>query len=190
MSDPGISETKQAIYKSLQRIGENGYSGIDCIGSSSLKAFLILMSGTIKNEPSATRAYRELMRQRLIEVEHLGDTHYRLKITPNGAYRLMKLTIDALYIDHMKPWDKKWRVVCFDIPKGKDKERLYLNRRLHELGFTLLQRSMWIHPYDCFETMKQIVDFCNLSRYVTILEVVHLDSFTRNKMEKHYGLSS
>ena len=106
---------------------------------------------------------------------------------PGGAYRLLKNTTDMLAIDTNHAWDGHWRLVCFDIPKGKDKERLYFNRRLHELGFTMIQRSMWVHPYECTNEITQITDFVNLTRYITILQVVKFDDRTTRRLLGVYG---
>jgi CRISPR-associated endonuclease Cas2 len=48
-----------------------------------------------------------------------------------------------------KKWDKKWRVIIFDIPEKKRRIRAEVRRILMEAGFQRLQDSVWVHPYDC-----------------------------------------
>ncbi len=43
-----------------------------------------------------------------------------------------------------RQWDGIWRLVVFDVPEGERKLRLQLRRRLKELHFGCLQRSVWI----------------------------------------------
>ena len=47
-----------------------------------------------------------------------------------------------------RSWDKKWRVVIFDVPEKRGRAREYLRNYLKVLGFGKVQRSIWITPYD------------------------------------------
>ncbi len=57
------------------------------------------------------------------------------KEKPNSILRLIK-----------KPWDGKWRFVIFDIPQKEVNFRNIIRRRLKELDFRQLQRSVWFSP--------------------------------------------
>jgi len=46
-------------------------------------------------------------------------------------------------------WDKKWRVVIFDIPEKKRKARDQIRSVFISAGFYRLQDSVWVYPYDC-----------------------------------------
>lgn len=66
-------------------------------------------------------------------------------------------------------WDGKWRVVIFDLPRTMGKERVKLLRELKFLGFTMLQESIFVLPYQC---QREVSDLCNrleISDYVDIL---------------------
>ena len=176
---------KFVLLKNLQIIGGYGYDGVESSGKSSVQAFLKLVNSSTTDIAPDKRAYRELSRQQLISTTKTGES-YRFTLTPNGAYRLMRNTIGTLVIHPPKEWDHKWRLVCFDIPKGKDKERQYLHKRLKELGFTLFKRSMWIHPFECFEVIRQITDHVNLTRYVSVIEVSKLDEKSTQDLLRKY----
>jgi len=45
-----------------------------------------------------------------------------------------------------KRWDKKWRLVTFDIPEKERQIRKSIRNRLQEMGFAYFQRSVWISP--------------------------------------------
>jgi len=64
-------------------------------------------------------------------------------IGPNSRFRPRKENIFSLIT---KPWDKKWRLVVFDIPEKNRLARDALRKKLKELGFAPLQRSTWISP--------------------------------------------
>lgn len=57
-----------------------------------------------------------------------------------------------------RPWDKLWRVVTFDLPevRRKDRQRVWRALREHRLG--LLQRSVWIWPHDVQGILEEIVE--------------------------------
>ncbi len=56
-----------------------------------------------------------------------------------------------------KPWDKKWRLVTFDIPEKERDKRDKLRYQLEELGLKHFQRSVWISPLPVNQHLKKIV---------------------------------
>lgn len=48
-------------------------------------------------------------------------------------------------------WDRRWRVVLFDISERRRSIRDQLRSFMQEYGFVRLQDSAWIYPYDCEE---------------------------------------
>lgn len=43
-------------------------------------------------------------------------------------------------------WDRNWRFVIYDIPERHRKFRQLIRRKLFQLGFRKLQRSVWVSP--------------------------------------------
>src|SRR3990167_2211250 len=66
----------------------------------------------------------------------------------------------------IEKWDKKWRVVIFDIPEKSRMARDALRRKLKELEFRELQKSVFVHPYECKKEIDFIIEFFNLRHYV------------------------
>lgn len=84
----------------------------------------------------------------------------------------------ALAAGRRKRWDKRWRIVLFDIPEKRKKDRDYLRRLMIESGFAYFQQSAWIYPYDCEELITLIKinkHFGNTVRYV-IAEKIENDA--------------
>ena len=71
--------------------------------------------------------------------------------------------IDDLKIKKPKKWDRKWRVLIFDIAQLKKIYREALRGKLKVLGFYQLQKSVWVHPFDCKAEIKMLKDFFGLS---------------------------
>ncbi|MBT4277133.1 CRISPR-associated endonuclease Cas2 [Candidatus Falkowbacteria bacterium] len=68
-------------------------------------------------------------------------------------------------------WDKKWRIVIFDIPEKKKELRNYLRNILIDLGFEKCQNSVWISPYDNFEEIQNIIKRLEIAKFVVLMVV-------------------
>lgn len=76
-----------------------------------------------------------------------GDKRYA-RITEKGK-RVLQMEKEQEKAAKKKKWDKRWRVVIFDIPERRRSIRVRLRRFMDEYGFVRLQDSVWIYPYDC-----------------------------------------
>ena len=56
-----------------------------------------------------------------------------------------------------RKWDGKWRMVIFDIKEKFKLVRKALRDKLKQLGFGMLQKSVYISPYDFEEDMYQFL---------------------------------
>jgi len=70
-----------------------------------------------------------------------------------------------------KKWDKKWRVVIFDIEEKRKKQRDQLREKLKELGFGMIQESVWISPYDIVVDFREFIKTIGLEDNVFVMEV-------------------
>lgn len=121
-------------------------------------------------------------------IEYVADKNGKtiVRITRNGKTKLRAFTIDLMEIQKPKAWDKKWRLVMFDIPMRFTKGREALRYHLKDLGFYQFQKSAWIYPYPCEDEIIFVADFYGVGKYVEILTV---DSILRNeKFIKYFHL--
>lgn len=75
-----------------------------------------------------------------------------LRMTGKGKARLQRLvTFGPL----AKPrrWDRKWRLVIFDIPEKRHVLRARARGVVASFGFVRLQDSVWVYPHDCEEAI-------------------------------------
>ncbi|MES2087603.1 MAG: hypothetical protein V4467_01275 [Patescibacteria group bacterium] len=81
-------------------------------------------------------------------------------------------------------WDKKWRLVLFDIATEHRSKRNALRFLLKRLGFVQFQKSVWILPFDCEKEINDLKSFFNLSDD----EVRFIVSDTLGNMNKYLSL--
>ena len=99
------------------------------------------------------RQLSALQRQQLIErSSHTAGRHYRL--TPQG--RLHAIGGRDPEERWARNWDRRWRLVLFDLPSAQDAQRDRLRRYLREQNFGYLQHSVWITP-DRLENEQQLL---------------------------------
>ncbi len=72
-----------------------------------------------------------------------------LGLTTKGEKSLRALQIQLFDVRKPRHWDKKWRVLIFDIPERRRKLRDGIRQTLLGNGFIRLQNSVWMYPYDC-----------------------------------------
>src|SRR3989344_1497424 len=70
-------------------------------------------------------------------------------LTADGEKILRRWQLADYKLTKPKKWDKKWRIVIFDIPERKKKVRDKIRQIFVETGFRRLQDSVWGYPYDC-----------------------------------------
>ena len=77
-----------------------------------------------------------------------------VRLTKKGAQMLLKYQVQEISIKKPKKWDKKWRVIIFDIPIQLNKVRDVFRERLKQLGLLMIQKSVFISPYSCFDEVE------------------------------------
>ncbi len=181
--------TKQAINITLQLLGVAGLDGISIAAPNALQALDILLRESSKPRiPNHERLLYELKRQGLVHISEFGGKgKVSLTLTPAGIHRLQRSIIDELEIPRQKPWDKKWRVITFDIPTRQSKQRAYFTRHLKSMGLYMLQRSIWIYPFPCFDQVEQVAGHFNVLRYCAFFEVSEIDKHSAQRLLRRFA---
>ena len=100
------------------------------------------------------------------------DHQIRISLTNKGRKAAGWLQIDALEIKPPRKWDRKWRIVIFDIAQLKKFYREAFRQKLKELGFFPLQKSVWVHPFDCRDEIELLRKFFGLTQKEMRLMIV------------------
>ena len=113
---------------------------------------------------------RSLKAQIIEKIEKEGEIYIRIT---SGGIKAIKRDFPMLGFQD-KPWDRKWRIVMFDIKEVNRLARDSLRRKLKELGFGILQKSVFISPHDIINDLSEFLRVLGLRDYVYLLETNRL----------------
>lgn len=166
-------------------------SGLICLAATSPYFGVNLIRGISrwkKHKPrKLTDAFKRLQKRGCIEIEVIRNQIY-IRLTKEGRKLAGWMQIDALKIKRPKKWDGNWRLVIFDISQMKKSHREALRGKLKQLGFYPLQKSVWIHPFECRDEIELLRDFFGLSEKEMRL-IVARDIGKDDWLKKHFKLS-
>ena len=111
----------------------------------------------------------------------------RVRITDRGRQALeWQQEKAALNARKKKRWDKRWRMVIFDIPERRRHIRDRLRSIMQGAGFLCLQQSVWVFPYECEELVALLKADLRIGKDVlyVIVEKIEYDA----PLKKHFGL--
>ena len=127
------------------------------------------------NERSLRESIRKLYQSKIINYRENSDGTVELILTEVGKKRSLVYDLDKLKINKPPKWDGLWRMVIFDIPEDKKSARMALASKLKELEFYPIQKSVFIHPYECKDEIDFIVELFDIVPCVRFLRVKDID---------------
>lgn len=104
------------------------------------------------NHETLRGAWKRLIRQGLIEVVK-EEGFYKPMITQLAKERL-KSVCPRYQI--YRPWDKKIYIITYDIPEEQSGNRRILRDLIKRLGGAMLQKSVWICPYNIKDVLNKL----------------------------------
>lgn len=112
----------------------------------------------------------------------------KIALTKKGQELVRKIQIDEITIEHPDKWDSVWHLVSYDIPEDKKSERDFFRKKIMDLGFKVIQDSLWVFPYNCKEEIAVISQSLGISPYVAYLKTNNLPQ--QDKLIKYFGLNN
>lgn len=100
------------------------------------------------------------------------DEELILHLTAKGKRALKKLRLENLAISRPARWDGRWRFVAFDIPEKKRGLRSAFRKKLEELGFVKIEKSLFAHPHPCTTEVALLVDCLGIGSFVHHIEAL------------------
>lgn len=129
------------------------------------------------------RSFNKLKQKGNLEFVKEENGYLIYRLSDKGKEKIREFVFDELIIKNPKEWDKKWRLVIFDIPESRRKERVALRKKLQEMGFYQCQKSAWIYPFPCLEEIEFLKDVLNIKPFVKLFLV---EEMTDGKVLYHF----
>lgn len=132
------------------------------------------------------RIIREFKYERLVDWREKEDGTIKVVLTEKGKKRALQFDFEKMKIKEPAVWDKKWRVVFYDIPEKKKKAREAFRGKLKNLGFYELQKSVFVYPYNCKDEIDFVVEFFEIRNFIRYGEIQNLSNESGLKL--HFNL--
>lgn len=122
----------------------------------------------VRKNPDRRKLYIDLYhlkKQGLVEIKKENGKSF-IYLTRKGVDKILDYQIKDMEIKTRKAWDKKWRMVTFDIPETKRFARDTLRAKLKDWGFLQIQKSIFVFPYECHWEIESITTVYEIEPYV------------------------
>lgn len=131
----------------------------------------------------AAQRLRELQKKKIVSVQELNDGSVKVELTQQGKIVVRQYNLDTISINKSKAWDKKWRLVIYDIPHRHKKARDAFREKLKHLGLYSLQKSVWVSAYDCSPELEFLCGIfeINPDYHLVYLTLDSLNELPRNQ---------
>lgn len=107
-----------------------------------------------------------LIKENLIEKSADKESHYRLTETGFNY-----LCFEFPFFRFLKEtWDKKWRIISYEIPESKREIRDRLRREMQGWGLGPWHRSFWLTPHPVINKLKDLVSQKEEEKYIQAFE--------------------
>ena len=132
---------------------------------------------------TVNRSVARLERSGLVARNEMGF----VELTTKGRKRFSEIERVNYRIKEQKWWDKKWRLVSFDIKEKRKDIRELLRMTLEAVGFVHLHHSVWVYPYDCedFLTLLKADYHVGVEVLYIVAEYIENDGWLR----KHFRVN-
>ncbi len=147
-----------------------------------LKLFNIDKKFRKNHERSINNSRIRLLENGLVEYIKGGF----LTLTPLGVKALNKFERNNFKVIKPKRWDKKWRILIFDIQERKKGIRDQIRVTLNYIGFVKLQNSVWVYPYDCEDLITLLKADFGMGKEVLYIIADKIEN--EKVLLRHFGL--
>lgn len=125
---------------------------------------------------SLHRAIRSLYKSKLVTCKENVDGSTAIVLSKAGREETLAYELETMVIQKPERWDRKWRIVIFDIPEYLKKTRDVMRVRLKQIGMEQLQKSVFVHPYPCDKEIEFLTEFYEVRPHVRFILAESVDN--------------
>lgn len=137
-------------------------------------------------EEETKKSIKDLYRNKMIEFKENKDSTCVIVLSEKGKKKALTYSFENIAIPKPEKWDKKWRIVLFDIPEYLRNKRCVLRNKLEDLRFFKYQKSVFVYPYDCKNEIDFIIEFLEIRKFVRFIIAENLDNELH--LKKYFNL--
>lgn len=127
------------------------------------------------NIPYLKRTLQRLEKQKLVDISDKNGVQI-VTITNQGRQKVLRMALDDLEIKKPKNWDRRWRLISFDLPEKLAKIRKILVEYLSAWGFYPLHKSVYLHAYPCLKEVDFLREYLGVGEYVRMFTVIQIEN--------------
>jgi hypothetical protein len=125
-----------------------------------------------KNKQKFSQLIYRLKKNGYIKIKNL-EQNEGIVLTEKGAEKVLKTKLKMK--NKQKRSDEKWQMIIFDIPEEKRYLRSLLREKLLLLKYNMLQKSIWICPYDVFKETESVLRKYSIDPYVKLFLIEEIE---------------
>lgn len=200
--DKFIIKLSKAQIAGLKRGSEIALALIAAAGIITISAVAPNLFGALNELFFKKGKHRDLSHRE--KVRKLNETFYYLKrsglvnfrrsgrdwllsLTHLGKARLPKLDISAVTVPKPKSWDGRWWLVAADVPTKNYRQGAdLLRRKLKDMGFYSLQRTLWLYPFDPRKEIEFVSQTFGIASFVTVMEIARMDVQDESVLKRYF----
>lgn len=174
--------------------GEIGKTILTVVGVAGIVAIAIVAPNMIQvfgkagryTNSQYKRSLNGLKNKKLVTIKK-SKGRLQIQLTRRGYKQLAYNNLYNIRLKRETKWDKKWRMIIFDVPVSHNNARDELTYLLKELGFKMLQKSAWVYPWPCESEVEQITSVFQIDDFVKIILADKIPDSPN--LEKHFGIT-
>src|SRR3989338_40374 len=177
--------SKEYVRKAiLSTVKVAGLLGVALLAPNALQYMKSIGLVSNKRQKEAIKRSRDNM----VRNSFLRYKNGFIELTEKGEEKLSSLELINYALDKPKKWDKKWRLLIFDIPEKKKSQREKLRHTLLEIGFLKIQDSVWAYPYPCEDLVNLLKAHMHIGKDLLYLIVDSIEN--DSSIRKHFNLNT
>lgn len=130
-------------------------------------------------ETVVTAAVQRMVRTGYLS-KHGRGKRAAYRLTEKGEQRVRE-RISKYLVDPVA-WDKRWRMVIYDIEESERRSRNQLRRFLKSVGFGMLQQSIWISPYPVRALLEEFLEESGMKDVVLVVEADYVGGWGHREL--------
>lgn len=182
MANKKISEGRIGLTETILRLLESEVRVIGLMLSKPSTGYMIQKIDQITSQMD--EKYR--VRAAIKRLEKQGYIRWKkennkavLILEPRGKQKIKEYDLNKISLKKTSHWDGMYRVIIFDIPEKKKNARENLRRKLKELEFYRLQKSVFVSPYECRDEIGYLGSVYGIEKhiqYMLVKEIPNINS--------------